>query len=941
MIFSNKNKIILVSLLFFLLPCISIADISAKDKYYEADLSYKKLKKDPVKKQYREYWFEYIKKFHNVYKHNPKGPWAAASLYKAGYLYYELYQYSHNREHLKEAEDHFKQVIKKFPKSKYSRKSTKIILKMYEKFPLVTDLIAACSCLKKKAVIDNSKDNIAKDMYFKAEFCTKKLQVKSKLKKADWLDCIDKFYNVYKFDPAGRWAAAGLYQAGFLYYKFYKYSSDKKHFLKAENYMKKLITNFPESKYCIRSAKAVKKMRAKYMAGSVYLKKKNIRKIRRMNNEQVKELYFKADKCYKELKNSVKSEKENEWISCINKFYNVYKYNPKGRWASAGLYKAGLLYYRLYQRTKKSQHLKEAKDYFNRVINRFPESRYSFTAEQKLQEIKNKQSIPKKSDKTLSSKKILYKKPLFTKKKIKDIPKTKTSKTSDKKIAKKEVETTKKIEIKTSKTSDKKIAKKEVETSKTSDKSLLTTVMNLRLKTTTDHTRVVVDADKKILYKKPLFTKKKIKDIPKTKTSKTSDKKIAKKEVETTKKIEIKTSKTSDKKIAKKEVETSKTSDKSLLTTVMNLRLKTKTDHTRVVVDADKKMDYKHKILKKDAKNPNRIYVDLNNAKLSKSVKSYISINDRMIRNIRTSQHNKDSVRVVLDLKNFKTYKIFSLNNPFRIVIDVWEKTQKSDKNKTKYTASLNNVAISQGAIAKQLALGVKRIVIDAGHGGKDSGAPGCINGIQEKDLVLSISKKLAKQIKGRLKCEVIMTRTKDKFLSLEKRTAIANQKNADLFISIHTNAHPDQNVYGIETYFLNLATDNEAIRVAALENASSGKNLSDLEKILQDLMHNAKINESSRLAGYVQHSMHKNLKKKYNSIKNNGVKQAPFYVLMGAKMPSILIETGFISNKTECNRLNNKTYQDRLCDAIINGIKKYIMETNPTAFRINPYEES
>ncbi|CAN2044752.1 N-acetylmuramoyl-L-alanine amidase [Candidatus Magnetomoraceae bacterium gMMP-13] len=849
MIFSNKNKIILVSLLFFLLPCISIADISAKDKYYEADLSYKKLKKDPVKKQYREYWFEYIKKFHNVYKHNPKGPWAAASLYKAGYLYYELYQYSHNREHLKEAEDHFKQVIKKFPKSKYSRKSTKIILKMYEKFPLVTDLIAACSCLKKKAVIDNSKDNIAKDMYFKAEFCTKKLQVKSKLKKADWLDCIDKFYNVYKFDPAGRWAAAGLYQAGFLYYKFYKYSSDKKHFLKAENYMKKLITNFPESKYCIRSAKAVKKMRAKYMAGSVYLKKKNIRKIRRMNNEQVKELYFKADKCYKELKNSVKSEKENEWISCINKFYNVYKYNPKGPWASAGLYKAGLLYYRLYQRTKKSQHLKEAKDYFNRVINRFPESRYSFTAEQKLQEIKNKQSIPKKSDKTLSS--------------------------------------------------------------------------------------------KKILYKKPLFIKKKIKDIPKTKTSKTSDKKIAKKKVETSKKIEIKTSKTSDKKIAKKEVETSKTSDKSLLTTVMNLRLKTKTDHTRVVVDADKKMDYKHKILKKDAKNPNRIYVDLNNAKLSKSVKSYISINDRMIRNIRTSQHNKDSVRVVLDLKNFKTYKIFSLNNPFRIVIDVWEKTQKSDKNKTKYTASLNNVAISQGAIAKQLALGVKRIVIDAGHGGKDSGAPGCINGIQEKDLVLSISKKLAKQIKGRLKCEVIMTRTKDKFLSLEKRTAIANQKNADLFISIHTNAHPDQNVYGIETYFLNLATDNEAIRVAALENASSGKNLSDLEKILQDLMHNAKINESSRLAGYVQHSMHKNLKKKYNSIKNNGVKQAPFYVLMGAKMPSILIETGFISNKTECNRLNNKTYQDRLCDAIINGIKKYIMETNPTAFRINPYEES
>ena len=176
------------------------------------------------------------------------------------------------------------------------------------------------------------------------------------------------------------------------------------------------------------------------------------------------------------------------------------------------------------------------------------------------------------------------------------------------------------------------------------------------------------------------------------------------------------------------------------------------------------------------------------------------------------------------------------------------------------------------------------------------------------------------------------MTRNSDKHLTLEERTAIANTKDADLFISIHTNAARDRRAYGIETFFLNLATDNEAILVAARENATSTKNISDLETILSDLMQNAKINESSRLAYHVQKSLYKGMKKKYSKIKNKGVKQAPFYVLLGAQMPSILIETSFISNSRECKRLNNAKYQDRLCDAIINGIRSYMKEINPTA---------
>jgi len=237
---------------------------------------------------------------------------------------------------------------------------------------------------------------------------------------------------------------------------------------------------------------------------------------------------------------------------------------------------------------------------------------------------------------------------------------------------------------------------------------------------------------------------------------------------------------------------------------------------------------------------------------------------------------------------------------------------------------------IKASSIAKQLALGVRTIVIDPGHGGKDPGASGSKNGVYEKHLVLDLSKKLAGKIRNRLNCNVIMTRSSDTFLTLEERTAIANTKSADLFISLHCNASNDKKLVGIETYYLNLATDERAINVAARENATSRKNISDLESILNDLMKNAKINESSRLAAVVQKNLYNGMAKQYSRIKNLGVKQAPFYVLLGASMPSILIETSFISNPEEGRRLADSAYQNALCDAITDGIAKYIRETNP-----------
>jgi N-acetylmuramoyl-L-alanine amidase len=323
--------------------------------------------------------------------------------------------------------------------------------------------------------------------------------------------------------------------------------------------------------------------------------------------------------------------------------------------------------------------------------------------------------------------------------------------------------------------------------------------------------------------------------------------------------------------------------------------------------------------------------VDLNQSKLKPDLDRQVPINDNLLTHVRAGQYKQDAVRVVVDIKSFKTYKIFSLKNPFRIVIDVWGHGGQTTPKMI--AATPKNTKPTTGSIAQQLALGVRRIVIDPGHGGRDYGAPGYYKGVHEKNITLSIGRRLAQKIRKELKCEVILTRDRDRYLSLEERTAIANTKNADLFISIHTNAARDRRAYGIETYFLNLATDDDAILVAARENATSTKNISDLQSILNDLMQNAKINESSRLAAEIQVSMYKTLRGKYSRIKSKGVKQAPFYVLLGAQMPSVLIETSFISNSRECKRLKDPHYQNLMCDGIISGIKKYVRQTNPSAF--------
>jgi N-acetylmuramoyl-L-alanine amidase len=353
-----------------------------------------------------------------------------------------------------------------------------------------------------------------------------------------------------------------------------------------------------------------------------------------------------------------------------------------------------------------------------------------------------------------------------------------------------------------------------------------------------------------------------------------------------------------------------------------------------VVIDLESPVKYKKHLLKKDPdlKKPRRLFVDLHSAWISKGIESTITIKDGLLRRARAAQYDKRTVRVVLDIDNMEGYKIFHLYNPFRIVLDVQGKEWKlkpvkkvvaKRPPKRKEIKKDTKEGIS---LARQLGLGVKRIVIDAGHGGRDPGAIGR-NGLREKDIMLKLANLVAEKVRQELKCETILTRGKDVFMPLEDRTAIANMKKADLFVSLHVNAHKDRKCMGVETYFLNIALDEDSMNVAARENATSTKNISDLQMILNDLMLNTKISESSRLARFVHKGLVGELRKRYKGVRNRGVRQAPFYVLIGAEMPAILVEVGYITNLTENRRLHSQTYLSKAASGIVKGIGSYIKD--------------
>jgi len=301
----------------------------------------------------------------------------------------------------------------------------------------------------------------------------------------------------------------------------------------------------------------------------------------------------------------------------------------------------------------------------------------------------------------------------------------------------------------------------------------------------------------------------------------------------------------------------------------------------------------------------------LKNSRISKEINTALPVGDGILKTVRAGQFNQDTVRVVLDLEEIKDFKAFILDDPAQLVIDVYgqEKISKT----------------------QDAAPAVKIIVLDPGHGGHDPGAVGP-NGLYEKDVVLDVALQLRTILSKNKRFRILLTRDKDVFIPLVERTAFANSKNADMFVSIHANASAKKTAKGIETYLLNWANDEEAIRVAARENAISLKKMkeqmkkykSDVDIMLSDLRRDLKRDESIKLANYVQSSIVSTLGENYNDIKGIGVKNALFYVLFGARMPSVLAEISFISNPVEESRLSKESYREHIARAIADGIDTY-----------------
>jgi N-acetylmuramoyl-L-alanine amidase len=249
-------------------------------------------------------------------------------------------------------------------------------------------------------------------------------------------------------------------------------------------------------------------------------------------------------------------------------------------------------------------------------------------------------------------------------------------------------------------------------------------------------------------------------------------------------------------------------------------------------------------------------------------------------------------------------------------------RSRASATSATTHTAAPN--AAGERSLIRALGLKIGKIVVDAGHGGHDTGTIGP-NGLQEKDLVLDVALKLGKLLENKLGAEVVYTRDDDTFIPLETRTAIANKEQADLFISIHANSSDDPTARGVETYYLNFTSSADALEVAARENAVSEKSIHELQDLVKKIALKEKIGESREFASDVQRSLYAGLSAKSPNLRNRGVKKAPFVVLIGANMPSILAEISFVSNPDDAKKLRTNDYRQRIADALYKGVFKYV----------------
>lgn len=399
------------------------------------------------------------------------------------------------------------------------------------------------------------------------------------------------------------------------------------------------------------------------------------------------------------------------------------------------------------------------------------------------------------------------------------------------------------------------------------------------------------------------------------------------------------------------------------LVTVTAIRHWSLQDVTRIAIEATGELNYQWDRLS----NPDRVFFDLHEARqtISKQKLHVIPVGDARVRQIRVAQNRPRIVRVVIDLEGRHDLTVFRLSNPSRLMVEVRAPAPAAEISRepapNPATPAPGEAAAAPAApllgrspekapeqaaqrraveepppakpalrnrgggtsLTRALGLKMGKVVIDPGHGGRDTGTIGP-TGLMEKDVVLDVAKRLARLVEERLGAEVVLTRTEDVGVPLEARTELANQEKADLFLSLHVNSSRYPGVNGVETFYLNLTRSQADLEVAARENAGSNKSLHQLVELVQKIALDDKIQESRDFAAHMQNALYRLAREQDPRARNRGVKKAPFVVLIGAQMPSVLVELGFISNPAEERLMRDDNYRQKMAEALYAGIAAY-----------------
>jgi N-acetylmuramoyl-L-alanine amidase len=359
-------------------------------------------------------------------------------------------------------------------------------------------------------------------------------------------------------------------------------------------------------------------------------------------------------------------------------------------------------------------------------------------------------------------------------------------------------------------------------------------------------------------------------------------------------------------------------------------------DYSRVAIYLSHWVGWQKLELPAGPDGPRRVAIDLRPAVLDGRARTR-AVPGAQVDRVRLAQHDPETVRVVLDLPGADRVELFALDDPPRLVLDVGTHPTTDPPRAVAGAAPGREAApAARRRPAKESEAdsrrAVRRVVVDAGHGGHDPGAIGP-GRVREKDVTLAIARRLARRLRDQ-GFEVVLTRSDDRYLALEERTAIANTARGDLFVSIHANAHPQRSRSGVETYVLDVAHDRYAARLAARENGLDLGGTREVARILADLDAKASAGPSGRLALLVQREVTSGIRARVGAVRDIGVKSALFYVLLGARMPAVLVETGFISNREEERRLASARYQDEVAAGIARAVAAFARSEERVAAR-------